>query len=125
MKFTRVWKRLWRDEAGIVYSTDLILVTTLLGLGVLVGLVSLRNQVVQEFCDVGGAVGALNQSYEYQGRTDAQQRDYFNNLPNPPTPLDWLGVHEAAGSDYTDNPNVDGSIDFPASATQNTTPGED
>jgi hypothetical protein len=121
----RVLIRLWGDERGVVHSTDVILVTTILGLGVLVGIVSLRNQVVQEFCDIGGAVGALNQSYSYEGRTDAQQRDYFNNLPDPPTPLDWLGVHEAAGSDYTDNPNVDGTIDFPSSATPNTTPGED
>jgi hypothetical protein len=123
--FMRILRRLWRDERGIVYSADLILVTTVLGLGVLVGLISLRNQVVQEFNDIGSAVGALNQSYSYQGRTDAQQREYFNNLPNPPTPLDWLGVHETAGSDFTDNPNANGSIDFPPSPSSNTTPGED
>ena len=70
-------------------------------------------------------MGALDQSYSYEGRTDAQQRDYFNNLPNPPADLDWLGVHETAGSDYTDNPNANGTIDFPAPASENTTPGED
>jgi hypothetical protein len=127
--FTQISKRFWRDECGVVYSTDLILVTALLGLGVIVGLVCLRNQVVQEFCDVGDAVGALNQSYEYEGRTDAQQRDYFlDNFPAEfpdAASLNWLGNHSVAGSDYTDQDNANETLEFPAPTPENTTPGED
>jgi hypothetical protein len=62
-------KALWRDERGIVYSMDVILVSTILALGTIVGLVCLRNQVLQELCDVANAVGSLDQSYSYSSRT--------------------------------------------------------
>lgn len=56
-------KKLWRDEQGFVASTDLILITTILVLGMLVGLVTMRDQVVQELGDLATAIGQLNQSY--------------------------------------------------------------
>ncbi len=62
-------KQLWRDERGAVNSTDIVLITTILVLGSIVGLVCLRNQIVQELGDIATAVGALNQSYEYLGDT--------------------------------------------------------
>jgi hypothetical protein len=62
-------KALWRDERGILYSMDLILVSTILVLGTIVGLVCLRNQVLQELSDVANAVGSLNQSYSYSSWT--------------------------------------------------------
>ena len=65
-------KQLWTDEHGFVASTDLLLISTILVLGTIVGLVSLRDQVVQEFGDLGGAIGQLNQSYNVEAvSTDA------------------------------------------------------
>ncbi len=63
----KLWKQLWNDNAGFVVSTELILIATVLVIGMLVGLVSVRDQVVQELADVAAAVGDLNQSYEYNG----------------------------------------------------------
>jgi Flp pilus assembly pilin Flp len=62
-------KTFWRDDRGAVYSMDVILVSTILVLGMIAGLVCLRNQVLQEFTDVANAVGSLDQSYSYTSRT--------------------------------------------------------
>ncbi len=114
-------KRLWQDEAGIIATTDLILITTILGLGIIVGVVMLRNQVVQEFGDLSTAVGGLDQSYEYQGRTLTSAS----------------GTQEVAGSDYEDlldpgdgddaagQPPAGISVSSPAAVLDNSTPGED
>ena len=59
--------KLWNDEAGVVVSSEIVLVLTLLVLGVMVGLVELRAAVVDELNDVGEAIGSLNQSYEISG----------------------------------------------------------
>jgi hypothetical protein len=60
-------RRLWADEAGFVISAELVLISTILVIGLIVGMVSLRNQVVEELVDVGQAVGNLSQSYAYGG----------------------------------------------------------
>ena len=60
-------RRLWKDEAGFIVSAELVLVATILVIGMIVGLVCIRNQVVQELVDVGEAVGALSQTYAFGG----------------------------------------------------------
>ena len=64
-----VLHRIWADEAGFVVSTELVLVATTLVVGMLVGLVTVRDQVVQELGDVALAIGNVNQSYVYEGVT--------------------------------------------------------
>jgi hypothetical protein len=44
-----------------------VLVATILVLGMVLGLTSLRNQVVQELVDVGQAIGSVSQSYAFAG----------------------------------------------------------
>lgn len=63
----RLLHRFWQDERGVIATTDLVLLATIVVLGLIVGLVEYRNQVVQEFADLGQAVGHLNQSYTYEG----------------------------------------------------------
>jgi hypothetical protein len=63
----RFLRRVWKDEAGFVISAELVLVGSLVVIGLVVGLTSLRNQVVQELADVGQAIGSVNQSYAYPG----------------------------------------------------------
>lgn len=62
-------KRFWDDESGFVMSSDLILVSTILVIGLLVGLTSVRDQIVQELGDLSMAVGNLNQSYSFAGHS--------------------------------------------------------
>ena len=58
---------LWNDEAGALLSMEVVLVGTILVVGVLTGLTSLRDAVVTELADVGGAVAWLDQSYHLHG----------------------------------------------------------
>ena len=60
-------RNLWKDEAGFIISAELVLVATIVVIGLIVGLVSLRNQVVQELVDVGQAIGSISQSFAYAG----------------------------------------------------------
>ena len=62
-------KKLWNDEVGAVVSAELVMVATILGIGMIVGLTSVRNAVVTELADVAQAVANLNQSYSYGGVT--------------------------------------------------------
>ena len=63
----KLLRRLWNDEAGFIVSSELVLVATLLVIGMIVGLTSLRNQVVQELADTGAAIGMISQGYQYYG----------------------------------------------------------
>lgn len=56
-------KRLWKDEAGVIISAELVLVGTILVVGMIVGLVELQCSVVDELNDLGEAIGSINQSY--------------------------------------------------------------
>lgn len=59
----RVLFSLWRDEVGLVQSTELVFITSIVGIGMLVGLSAYRDGMVDELADSAHAVGALNQSY--------------------------------------------------------------
>ena len=65
----KVLHLLWADEAGFVVSTELVLIATTLVIGMIVGLVTVRDQVVQELGDLALAIGNINQSYVYEGVT--------------------------------------------------------
>jgi Flp pilus assembly pilin Flp len=67
-------KRLWNEEDGFVVSAELVLVATILVLGMIVGLASLRDQVVQELGDVAAAVSQMVQTYSYSGITGHTSR---------------------------------------------------
>ena len=60
-------KQLWRDESGAYVSLEIVLAGTILGIGVLTGLSSLRDATITELADVGGAIAWLDQSYHLHG----------------------------------------------------------
>lgn len=55
------------QEEGFVLSSEALLMGTSVVIGLLVGLVSVRDSVVMEFEDFSEAIGFLNQSYTYTG----------------------------------------------------------
>lgn len=63
-------RRFASDEAGFIASAELVLIATIVVIGLVVGLVALRNQVVQELVDVGQAIGSLSQSFCFSGVDD-------------------------------------------------------
>jgi hypothetical protein len=56
-----------KKQAGFVVTAELLLITTILGLGLITGYTKVRDQVLAELSDTGSAIGAINQSYELQG----------------------------------------------------------
>jgi len=88
-------KQLWQDERGVISSGELILLSTIVLLGMIVGLTTLRDQVVQELGDAASAVGTLNQSYSFAGT--------------------MIGAFSVAGSDYEDLTDFCEVPDTPAS----------
>lgn len=60
-------QRLWAEDVGAVVSAEIMLVATVLVLGSIVGLSSVRDSVVTELADVAQGVSNLNQSYSYGG----------------------------------------------------------
>jgi hypothetical protein len=61
--------QLWRDDLGFVVSAELVLIGTILVIGMIVGLATVRDQVVQELGDFALAIGQVNQSYSFSGIT--------------------------------------------------------
>jgi len=57
--------RFFRDDAGEMAATDLILINSIVCLGMIVGLASFRDQVVQYYGDAALALESLNQSYSF------------------------------------------------------------
>ena len=84
------FQALWADERGFIISIELILITTILVLGLIVGMSCLASAVVAEFQDVGWAVRSLNQSYYFGGFRGCKawvpgssfiNRGFANNAP--------------------------------------------
>ena len=63
--FKRLGLRLWTDSSGFIVSGEYILLTTIIVIGMIVGVVTFRNQVVQEFGDIADAMESLDQSYSF------------------------------------------------------------
>ena len=57
--------RLWNEANGAVVSAELVLVMTILMIGVIVGLKSVRDSVVTELADVAQAIANVSQSYSF------------------------------------------------------------
>ena len=60
-----LFRRLWRDQCGAVGSAETMFMMTLLAIGMLVGMKSLRDATVTEFADYGQAISNLDQSYSF------------------------------------------------------------
>lgn len=66
---SKLFLQLHQDEAGFIVSGELVLISTVLVLGMIVGLSEVAHGINQELEDVGSAFGAVNQSYRYDGFT--------------------------------------------------------
>ena len=58
-------------QGGFIVSAELALITTILVIGLIVGLVAVRDSLVAELHDIAEAIGELDQSYNFAGLTDA------------------------------------------------------
>lgn len=52
-------RNFWRNEEGFVITIELILIATIVGIGSIVGLTTLRNAINSELADVSDAIQAM------------------------------------------------------------------
>ncbi len=78
--------RFWRDERGTASIVATVLLYAVLILGVTVGLVTFRDQLVQEFGDLAAALESLDQSFSIDGGA---------SFTDPTSPSDPEGAEPA------------------------------
>lgn len=61
-----------KKQRGFVMTSELVLLTTTMVIGMLVGLTTLRDAATSEMEDVAEAIGSLNQSYAFDGMINAE-----------------------------------------------------
>lgn len=87
---------LWADQSGVIVSAELILIATILVIGMVVGLTTIRDQVVQELGDVAQAIANVNQSYSFSGVTGHHSSTagsiFIDRLDECDTNIDPLGA---------------------------------
>jgi len=77
--------RLWNEQDGAIVSAELVLIASILVIGVIVGLKSLRDSVVTELADLGQAIANIDQSYSYSGTAGHHAftgGGFFSDLPD-------------------------------------------
>ncbi|UUO08734.1 hypothetical protein M4951_10545 [Blastopirellula sp. J2-11] len=91
-----IFTRLWRDEEGFIITIELMLIATILVIGILVGLVVIRDAVTAELSDVGGSINEMNQSYTISGiagpSSAVSGSDFADNTDSNDTPGDPPGM---------------------------------
>ncbi len=66
----RFLQRLWSDDCGALIATEWVFVATILVLGIITGLVAVRQAVISELTEFAQAVLALSQSYSFAGQSN-------------------------------------------------------
>ncbi len=86
----RLVERLWKDDGGALIAMEFLFVATILVLGIIVGLVSVREAIKAELTELGNAILALSQGYIISGnsgccaQTDGSQAIDTPGLLVPP-----------------------------------------
>jgi hypothetical protein len=60
--------RVWSDDRGAVLATEWLLITTVLVLGLVPGLIAIRQGLLAEMGDIASATNDLDQSYGFTGQ---------------------------------------------------------
>ncbi|MFO0977069.1 MAG: hypothetical protein U0996_11770 [Planctomycetaceae bacterium] len=60
-------KALRQDEYGVILSTEIVIIGSILVIGLITGLTCLQKSVNEELKDVANAIGSLDQSYAFSG----------------------------------------------------------
>jgi Flp pilus assembly pilin Flp len=68
----RTVRRLWNDDRGALIATEWVFVATLLVLGIITGLVAVRQAVISELTEAAQAINALDQSFSFSGQTNCE-----------------------------------------------------
>jgi hypothetical protein len=86
----KVLLKLWKDDCGALIASEFLFVATILVIGIIVGLASVRDAVNTELAELANAILALSQGYSISGQqgccseTDGSQAiDTPGLVPDP------------------------------------------
>jgi hypothetical protein len=65
---SNLFVRLWRDDCGALLAVEWVVLATVMVLGIIPGLIAVRQGVLAELLDVANAVLGLDQSYGFTGQ---------------------------------------------------------
>lgn len=89
-------RRLWHDRRGAIGASGVVLLYAILVLGAIVGLVSLRNSIVQELGDLAVALRHLDQSFTFtegtflHAYTDGETTSLADTAGLPPAGIGFV-----------------------------------
>jgi Flp pilus assembly pilin Flp len=61
--------KLWNDDCGALIATEFLFIATILIIGIIVGLTSVRTAVNVELSNLADAILALNMSFAFSGQS--------------------------------------------------------
>lgn len=62
-----LFRQMWNDQRGALVSTEFLFAATILVIGIIAGLVLVRDAVVVQLEELASAIGALQQCYSFAG----------------------------------------------------------
>ncbi len=98
-------RQLWREEAGVIAASNYLLLVTIIAIGAIVGLSTIRNAVVQELGDVSLGLEHLDQTYTVSYTVGTLAVNYgYTDPTNPPndtagSPPDGIDINQPAQSE--------------------------
>jgi Flp pilus assembly pilin Flp len=99
-----VW-RLWNDDCGALIATEWVFVATILVLGIITGLVAVRQAVISELTEFANAVMALDQSFSFAGQSNCLSSTAGSAATDPgPSVINESSVNSSAASVITQVP---------------------
>lgn len=66
---TSLMRKLWNDDRGAIVATEFLFIATILVIGIIVGLASVRDAINTELAEFGNSLLALSQGYIISGQT--------------------------------------------------------
>jgi len=93
-----------KKEAGFIVSAELVLIATILVIGMIVGMVAIRDATVAEMGDVAEAIGAIDQSYSFEGINDLGTNAWVAGshwADDPDNILDPINGRQGTAGDQT------------------------
>ncbi len=100
-----------RKQGGFIMTSELILLVTVMVIGMIVGLVTMRDAATAEMEDVAEAIGQLDQSYAFSGMKNAEGTANVDGSSFTDAVDTFAG--DAAEFTFVANDNVEGVVQAP------------
>jgi Flp pilus assembly pilin Flp len=81
-----LFRKLWMDDQGIV-ALEYLLVATIVGLGLIVGLAAFESSLNAELHELGNAVLALSQGYSIGNQANCKAAKQGSTASDTPTTI--------------------------------------